>query len=195
MSEQVTTNHADHSEHARLMCVGVLAGAIAGLVTGIGARIFMRIIALAAGSVPGLSLATLSILLAGILYGILPGMLYVAVKKYLPGPGLLKGVTFGLLGSLLLGLPIFLIPDSSANDFSIGPPLLGRSLFTALPIVFGVFLGLVEPWLTRSVPAPNTSEKKLVFLYSFVAILVFMAVLVALMLFLSTASLIFQSSG
>ena len=155
----------------------------------------MRIIATATGSVPGLSLATLVILLTGILYGILPGMLYVAIKKYLPGPGLLKGVTFGLLGSLLLGLPIFLIPDSAANDFSIGPPLLGRSLFTALPIVYGVVLGLVEQWLIRTVPAPNTSEKKLVYLYSFMAILVFMAVLVALMLCLSTASLIFSPSG
>ena len=195
MSEQVTMNHVNQGERVRLMCVGVLAGAIAGLVTGIGARINMRIIALATGLVPGLSLATLVILLTGILYGILPGMLYVAVKKYLPGPGLLKGVTFGLLGSLLLGLPIFLIPDSAANDFSIGPPLLGRSLFTALPIVYGVALGLVEPWLTRTVPAPNTSEKKLIYLYSFMAILVFMAVLVALMLFLSAARLIFPPSG
>ena len=195
MSEQVTTNHVNQGERVRLMCVGVLAGAIAGLVTGIGARINMRIIALATGLVPGLSLATLVILLTGILYGILPGMLYVAIKKYLPGSGLLKGVTFGLLGSLLLGLPIFLIPDSAANDLSIGPPLLGRSLFTALPIVYGVILGLVEPWLTRTVPAPNTAEKKLVYLYSFMAILVFMAVLVALMLFLSAARLIFPPSG
>ena len=66
MSEQVTTNHVNQGERVRLMCVGVLAGAIAGLVTGIGARINMRIIALATGSVPGLSLATLVILLTGI---------------------------------------------------------------------------------------------------------------------------------
>ena len=63
MSEQVTSNHVNQGERVRLMCVGVLAGAIAGLVTGIEARIKMRIIALATGSVPGLSLATLVILL------------------------------------------------------------------------------------------------------------------------------------
>ncbi len=184
-NENVRTDHNEvcaENERVRLIAVGTLAGATAGLITGIGARINMRIIALAAGSVPGLSAATFFILLAGILCGVLPGILYVAVKRYLPGSGLLKGVTFGLLGSLLIGLPIFLIPDSPANDFSIGPPFLGRSLFTALPIIYGPVLGLIEQPLMRSVPGPNTS-RKLIYLYVFIAILVFAAIVVALILF------------
>jgi hypothetical protein len=188
MSRQVTTNRVQWSERVRLIGVGVLAGATAGLVMGIGARINMRIIALAAGLTPGFSAATFFILLLGLLLGIVPGILYVAVKKYLPGSGLWKGVTFGLLWSLLIGLPIFLIPVSAESDLSIGPPLLGRSLFTALPIVYGVVLGLVEERLMRSVPAPNASRKS-VYLY------VLMAILVALGLFLLAATLILHPSA
>ncbi|GAC1390686.1 MAG: hypothetical protein NVSMB38_09000 [Ktedonobacteraceae bacterium] len=188
MSRQVTTNHVQWSEHVRLIGVGILAGATAGLVMGIGARINMRIIALAAGLTPGFSAATLFILLLGLLLGIVPGILYVAIKKYLPGPRLWKGVTFGLLWSLLIGLLIFLIPVSAENDLSIGPPLLGRSLFTVLPIVYGIVLGLVEERLIRSVPAPNASRKS-VYLY------VVIAILVALGLSLLAAMLILHPSG
>ena len=187
MSGQVTTNYMDWSERVRLIGVGTLAGASAGLVTGIGARVNMHIIALATGLPVGLTVATFFVLLTGVLYGILPGILYVAVRKYLSGPGLLKGVTFGLLGSLLIGLPIFLLPDSPDNDFSSGPPLLGRSLFTALPIIYGIVLGLIEPLLTRSVPGPNTSQK-MVYLYGFIAMLVLASIVVALMLFQGIAA-------
>ena len=65
MSRQVTTNRVQWSEHVRLMGVGVLAGATAGLVMGIGARINMRIVALAASLTPGFSAATFFILLLG----------------------------------------------------------------------------------------------------------------------------------
>lgn len=188
MSRQITTNRVEWSERVRVIGVGVLAGAIAGLVMGIGARINMRIIALAAGLAPGLSPATFFILLTGLLLGILPGILYVAVKKYLPGPGLLKGATFGMLWSLLIGLPIFLIPVSPDNDLSIGPPLLGRSLFTALPIIYGVVLELAEERLMRDVPAPNASQKSI---YLYVSI----AILVALGLFLFAATLILHPSA
>ncbi len=187
MSGQVTANHVNWRERVRLIGVGTLAGASAGLVTSIGARVNMRIIALATGSAFGLSVATFFILLAGVLYGILPGILYVGIKKYLPGARLLKGVTFGLLGSLFIGLPIFLLPDSPENDFSIGPPLLGRSLFTALPIIYGAILGLVEQRLMLSVPGPGTSQK-MVYLYVFIAILVLMSIVVALMLLLGMAA-------
>ncbi len=188
MSGRVITKQANWNERARLIGVGTLAGASAGFVTGIGARINMRIIALATGSAFGLSLATFFILLTGVLYGILPGILYVGMKKYLPGSGLLKGVTFGLLGSFFIGLPIFLLPNSPDNDFSIGPPLLGRSLFTALPIIYGIVLGLVEQRLMRSVPGPTTSQK-MVYLYVFIAILVLASIVVALMLFQGMATL------
>jgi hypothetical protein len=157
-SDQATTKSARWNERIHVLGVGALAGAIVGIVTGIGARVNMRIIALATGSTPELSSATFFILLTGLLYGILPGILYVAIKQYLPGPGLVKGLLFGLLGSLLIGLPIFLLPDSPTNDLSIGPPLLGRSLFTALPIIYGVFLGLVEQLLRHSIPRPAVSQ-------------------------------------
>ena len=74
------------------------------------------------------------------------------------------------------------------NDLSIGPPLLGRSLFTALPIIYGIVLELVEERLMRYVPTLGASRKS-VYLY------VLVAILVVLGLFLFAATLILHPSG
>lgn len=58
MSQQGTTRRADWSERIRLVGVGILAGAIAGLIVGIGARINMRVVAVAIHQTPVLTLAT-----------------------------------------------------------------------------------------------------------------------------------------
>jgi len=69
----------------------------------------MRIIALALGIVPVFTLATLNVLGIGVSRSIAMGLLLVAIRKYLPGNILTKGLTFGVL-LLLLFVLFFLLP-------------------------------------------------------------------------------------
>jgi hypothetical protein len=81
--------------------VGLLAG------LGIGARLAMRLIALAAHQATSFSMeGTLIILLSGALLGLVAGPIFVTVQAYMPGARWQGGV-FGLivLGMLSLAIP------------------------------------------------------------------------------------------
>ena len=160
MSQQATTDRLDWSERIRQVGVGILSGGIAGLVVGIGARINMRIVTLSIHQAPVLTLATLSIVFMGLLLGICPGILYVMVRKYLPGPGLLKGIAFGILLFLMIGLPVFLQSSSPDSELSLGPPYLAKSLFGALFLIYGIILALAEARLRRYMPAPPQQSEE-----------------------------------
>ncbi len=138
-------------ERLRLACVGVLAGLVVGLVAGVGARLVMRLIALAIGSVPVFTLATLNLLGVGLSRGIVAGLLLVAIRKYLPGSTLTKGLAFGVLLLLLFAL-LFLLPPPPEL---LAAPLLGGVLFTVLCLLAGIALVMVVAWLEHFLPAPQ----------------------------------------
>ena len=88
----------------RWLVIGVLSGLVAGiLVGGIGSRIAMRIVAYAAGTDPVFTAATMNMLIFGAFLGTPVGVLFVAVRRWLPGSGLRKGLAFGAL-LVLFGL-------------------------------------------------------------------------------------------
>lgn len=160
MAQQITPE--------RRLGFGILAGTIAGLVTGIGARIAMRIVALNSNQTPGFSIGgTLNILFIGTIAGLFLGLFISAIcvplidsprkRKYVPGP-VVRGVLVSIILFLLVGLPNFLntAPD---NDLSLGPPYLGRSLFGALFLVFGLTLGISEWLLQHYWPRPSMSPE------------------------------------
>src|SRR5712691_7876653 len=171
-------NMSQQTTPERIMNIGLLASLIASLIVGIGARIIMRIVAVTAHMPPGFSIAgTLNIVFVVFILGTMPGFVYAVclfclsssskVSKYLPG-AFWRGLAFGVLLLVILGLPSVLIPLLPREDLSLGIPLLNKSMFAALPLIYGLTLGIAEkafdhylprkPTLTRTdLPAPITS--------------------------------------
>jgi hypothetical protein len=70
--------------------------------------------------------------------GIPAGLMYVVVRRWLPGASLAHGLVYGALLLVLFGGGAI---DADNRDFHLfGPPELGIILFSFLPFVFGVAL-------------------------------------------------------
>ena len=162
MSQQTTPE--------RIMKIGLLASLIASLMVGIGARIIMRIVAVTAHMPPGFSIeGTLNIVFLVFILGTMPGFVYALgifflssstkVSKYLPG-AFWRGLAFGMLLLVILGLPSVLIPLLPKEDLSLGIPLLNKSMFAALALIYGLALGGTEALLHRYLPGKPTSARK-----------------------------------
>ena len=154
----------------RMMSIGLLASLIAGLFVGIGARIIMRIVAVTAHMPPGFSIGgTLNIVFLVLILGTMPGFVYAVclfclgsstkVSKYLPA-AFWRGFAYGVLLLVILGLPSVLIPLLPREDLSLGMPLLNKSMFAALALIYGLTLGGTEALLDRYLPGKPTSVKK-----------------------------------
>jgi uncharacterized membrane protein len=114
-----------------------------------------------------------------LILGTIPGFVYAVcifclssstkASKYLPG-SIWRGLAFGVLLLVIVGLPSVLIPLLPTEDLNLGIPLLNRSMFAALPLIYGLTLGVAEkafdhylprkPTPTRTdIPAPITSQE------------------------------------
>jgi hypothetical protein len=111
----------------------------------------MRVVALAADRFPTFSVqGTLFIIGLGTALGVAPGIIYATLGQRLPGPPLAKGATFGTILYVLLGIyPLFVrLADS---DLDLGPPWLGRGLFSMLFLAYGLVLETIEPAVRHAV--------------------------------------------
>ena len=140
----------------REIAAGSLAGMAVGIVVGgLGARLVMRLSALAAGSVAqGVTTSngnrvgeiTLAgtiglIIFAGVFTGIFGGLLYASLRPWLAPFARWRGLAFGLG---LLALAGSLVLDAANSDFIIlRPPLLNVAMFAALFVIFGIALAPV----------------------------------------------------
>jgi hypothetical protein len=153
------------SRWARIVGAGIFAGIAAGGVAGVCARVAMRFIAESIGRMSNFTIPGTSIILfAGIGAGIPIAVSYAVLKRFIPGREILKGLLFSAVLFLPLGpLFFFLEPDLEVS------PVLGRILFSIIPFVFGIVLGLAFPIIDRSLPPP-TREWKAMTLYGVAAI-------------------------
>ena len=152
----------------RMLSIALLASLIAGLIAGITARIIMRIVALTAHQPLEFTVATLNVIFIGFVVGLLAGMFYAAtvaglsssakVRKYLPGP-LWRGLLFGVLILVFIGLPILLGPSSPSDDINLGIPLLNKMMFATLPLIYGITLGGAEKFLDLYLPHASPAAK------------------------------------
>jgi hypothetical protein len=140
----------------REVAAGSLAGIVVGIVVGgLGARLVMRLSALAAGSVvQGVTtsngnrvgevtvVGTIGLIIfVGVFSGILGGLLYASLRPWLAPLARWRGLVFGIA---LLSLAGSLVLDSSNSDFIVlRPPLLNVAMFAALFVIFGVVLAPV----------------------------------------------------
>jgi hypothetical protein len=144
-----------------LIGIALLAGLVAGLVAGgIGSRLAMRIVALLAppedqgaltdadARVGEISLeGTLFLLLAGATLGLFGGLLYLAVRRWMPGGTLGKGLAFGALLLILFGHVIIEGRNPDFRQFVPSPVSVG--LFASLFIAFGLIAASIVERMDR----------------------------------------------
>jgi hypothetical protein len=138
----------------RPVAVGVVSGTLAGLVAGVGARLAMRIVALAIGGIPEFTPGG-TLLIAAIVtsLGVMPGIAYAFAQRRFPGPPVVRGFIFGTL--LFVVFEVYpLVADMGFTEPSIHPPWLRWSVFGALSVVYGLALGAVEVPVGRLLPTP-----------------------------------------
>ena len=87
---------------------GILAGFLSGLMLGGGLRMAMRLVALAAGREPLFTLGgTLLIIMVGVVFGAVFGLLFTAMRQWFPGTALAKGIGYGAVLLVLFWYPFF----------------------------------------------------------------------------------------
>jgi hypothetical protein len=131
----------------------MLAGLIAGAAWGVGARVAMRVVAVAAGERPEFSLgATLAILLFTAFVGVPAGLVFTAVRRFVSGPAWRQGLVFGVVVLLVLGTLLYRSPfQQEAVELGLLPLTIG--MFGPLLLLAGVAVALVHGPLERRLPA------------------------------------------
>jgi hypothetical protein len=153
----------------RMMGVAALASLTAGIVAGIGARIIMRIVAVTSHMTPNFSIAgTINILFAGIAIGFIVGFVLTCLtivlfnspkaSKYVPGP-IWRGLIWGVLLLLIFGPPLFISSSFPNPDITFGIPLLNKSMFGILFVIYGITLGVAEKVFDRYLPRKPTPTR------------------------------------
>lgn len=128
------------------LAAGAVAGMIAGVAAGVVARIAMRAFAVGVGHTPAFTSAgTAAILTTGLLLGAAFGMVYVGVRRVVPGPEPVRGLVYAILVILLVEFPVIV----GGTEESSPDPMLGFALFVPVSLVFGATIGLVLPWFER----------------------------------------------
>jgi hypothetical protein len=164
------------------VAVGVLSGTLAGLVAGVGARLAMRIVALAIGGIPEFTPGG-TLLVAAIVtsLGVVPGIAYAFAQRRLPGPPVVRGFAFGALLFVVFEVSP-LVADIGCTEPGIHPCWLRWGVFGGLSLVYGVALGAVEAPVGCLTPAPPRSPLRwmgygLLALWGLVASAAFLALL------------------
>ena len=148
----------------RAMGIGVLAGLAAGFVAGgVGSRLAMKVVALAAGPgargmitengnrIGAFTADTVFLLFFGTFLGVFGGLLYVALRPWLPRSGHWRGLAFGML--LLAACGTAIIERENFDFHRFGIPLLNIALFGALFLLFGLVVAPLADRADRACPA------------------------------------------
>ncbi len=148
----------------RTAAVGFVAGAASGVIVGgIGSRLAMRILAVINSEKAGLETengnivgkitadGTVSLVVfVGIFAGVLGGLLYVAMRRWVPGSGLWKGLAYGVILFLLFGS---IVIDKHNTDFMrLGPRPVSVTFFALLFPLYGTLLSPLVERFDRHVP-------------------------------------------
>jgi hypothetical protein len=141
---------------------GFWAGA---LVTGPAVRLIMRLLAVTAGDdaqgmiteadevVGAIELdGTIGLyLFAGVLPGLLSGLIYVVIRRWLPG-GVLTGITFGALHLILLATRLDPLRPDNADFDIVGPGWLSVLTFSLVCLLHGMAVVAVANRYSHAFP-------------------------------------------
>lgn len=147
----------------RLLGAALVGGIVAGGVAGLGARLVMFAIRLLNPTFNGATThagseigrwtleGTLALVTEGAFMGISGGLLYLLVRRWVPGTGWRKGLAFGAL-LLVLGGP--LVIDGDFEFFRYVSPWISVGLFALLFPLYGLVISPLTERLARRVPGP-----------------------------------------
>ncbi len=157
--------------------IGLAAGMAGGIVAGLGARLAMRGVALAGGLTPNFTLnGTLVIVVIGIMLGAPMGLAFVALRRFIPGVGIWKGLAFGTLLFAIFMAPPFLFYRE--GEATLATPLVTVSLFAPITLAYGLTVALMTERLeNRASPAVTTSITPKFIAAQLIWFLLFVAVL------------------
>jgi hypothetical protein len=124
---------------------------------------------------------TVFLLIAAAFLGVPGGLLYVAVRRWLPA-GWWRGLVFGVL--LLVAFGSVLISGDNDDFAKLGPPVLTISLFALLFVLFGLAAAPLAEILDRTLP-PSTN-RRLVIALPYAALASFCALPLAVIIGLGT---------
>jgi hypothetical protein len=140
----------------------IVAGAIFGAVFGgAGGRIVMRLIALIDQSTDGVQTdsgtvgeitagGTFGLMQFGVGAGIVGGLLYLIVRRWLPWSGIARGVAFGLFIVFVPGILVF---NKDNPDLQIFEPVLPiLAMFIVLVALYGIAVALLVDRLHAAPP-------------------------------------------
>lgn len=138
----------------------LLAQVLTGSILGLCARLAMRVVALT-DETPGTAFTvggTLGILIAFIVLSTPATLVYLLVRRFLPGATVVKGLTFGFLELVVVGIRFL----SGGEVQAIGVPALNVVLFGGLFLLHGAVLVTMvhrlEPRGQRSRGQPGGTE-------------------------------------
>ncbi len=90
------------------------------------------------------------LIFGGLLPGALGGLVYITMRKWIPGQGLLKGLAFGTL--LLMTFGSLVINSDNVDFFKFGNPSINVLMFALLFPMFGILVHLLAATLDRLIP-------------------------------------------
>jgi hypothetical protein len=138
-------------ERTRALRVAMVAGAICGaFFGGVGGRIVMRIVFLMDQSTEGAQtdFATvgeitlggiITLLVLSTIAGVIGGLIYLAVRRWLPWSGVARGAFFGLLMMFVPG--VIAVSEVDLQIFE--PALPIYAMFVALVVLYGIAVALL----------------------------------------------------
>lgn len=150
----------------RLLAIAVIAGFTAGFVTGLWTRVAMRLAGmLTADRNRGLLTesdaiigeitvgGTITLAMTGAFAGLVGGLLYIAIRQWLPAHRGLRAMSFGLLLFAVFG---FIVMDEHNPDYQLfGPVWLNVGTFSLSYLIFGVLASVFAEGLDRSIPVAH----------------------------------------
>jgi hypothetical protein len=131
------------------MAVAGIAGVLGGAALGAGSRVVMRVFAILVGQPTEFTVGgSLGLVVFGAIFGLAGGLVYVVVRRFVPGPWPVPGLAFGLA---LVGL-VLATMGGAGSEGSADPGLATR-LFAGLALAYGVFTAWLAQLVERRLAA------------------------------------------
>lgn len=142
----------------------MVAGIAAGAVAGLGARVAMFVIRLMNPSYNGVvthagyevgqisGSGTAALIFEGVFMGIPGAVMYLMVRRWIPGRGMQKGVLFGLV--LMVVTAPFVLDTGNYEFFRYVPTSISVPLFALLYPIYGMVVSPLTERLGRGTQGP-----------------------------------------